>query len=538
MTPSTQAQTPWLASLGDDALGADLAAFAAHLAHERRMSPRTVEHYMRDLTPPLAMYLHRDGARVGTCDVTLLSLRGWLGSRAKDRTGATIARNISSARAFFRFAKHTHRIEIDPSALLKSPKVRKPLPQIVSIPDAGRLMDIPPDAPALKRTSETARKRLVLRDQAMLELMYSSGLRVSELTGLNVLDVDNSRGVAARVLGKGEQRAHRSGGRHGAQRARTLSLRSPTAVRSENRHTRRASSCFSSTRGRRIAVRDVQTLVARYGQLATGRPGIHPHTLRHACATHLLDAGADLRVIQELLGHASLFHHATLSTHRVARAGSCEGIRPGAPLGARSQPGQQHGRHRADPCVSLRICMDVVHSTTVLAVRRGDRAAIAGDGQVTLGNTVVKHGAKKVRRLADGSALVGFAGAAADGFTLLERLESKLKEHRGQLARACVELAKEWRMDRVLRRLEAMLIALDAKGTYLVSGNGDVIEPDEGCVAIGSGGPYAFAAARALLAHSEPERGRDRARVAAHRGRHLHLHQPIDHYRRAFRSGN
>jgi ATP-dependent HslUV protease subunit HslV len=146
--------------------------------------------------------------------------------------------------------------------------------------------------------------------------------------------------------------------------------------------------------------------------------------------------------------------------------------------------------------------MDRIHATTVVAVRRGERAAIAADGQVTLGNTVVKHGARKVRRLGDGHVLVGFAGAAADAFTLFERLEGKLGEHRGHLARACVELAKEWRMDRVLRRLEAMLIALDARGTYLISGTGDIIEPDQGVVAIGSGGPYALAAARALLEHT------------------------------------
>jgi ATP-dependent HslUV protease subunit HslV len=147
--------------------------------------------------------------------------------------------------------------------------------------------------------------------------------------------------------------------------------------------------------------------------------------------------------------------------------------------------------------------METIHATTIVAVRRDGRAAIAGDGQVTLGNTVVKNTARKVRRICDGQVVVGFAGAAADGFTLFERLEGKLKEHRGHLARACVELAKEWRLDRVLRRLEAMLIAMDGKSTFLISGTGDVIEPDEGCVAIGSGGPYALAAARALLAHSQ-----------------------------------
>lgn len=161
--------------------------------------------------------------------------------------------------------------------------------------------------------------------------------------------------------------------------------------------------------------------------------------------------------------------------------------------------------------------MEIIHATTIVAVRRDGRAAIAGDGQVTLGNTVVKNTAKKVRRIGDGQVVVGFAGAAADGFTLFERLEAKLKEHRGHLARACVELAKEWRMDRVLRRLEAMLIAMDAKSTLLISGTGDVIEPDEGCVAIGSGGPYALSAAKALLAHSQLPAGeiaREALRIA------------------------
>jgi ATP-dependent HslUV protease subunit HslV len=143
-----------------------------------------------------------------------------------------------------------------------------------------------------------------------------------------------------------------------------------------------------------------------------------------------------------------------------------------------------------------------IHGTTVVAVRRGDRAAIAADGQVTLGNTVVKRQARKVRRLHGGKVLVGFAGGAADAFALFDRLESKLEAHRGHLARACVELAKEWRLDKALRRLEAMLIALDDKQTFLVGGTGDLIEPDEGVVAIGSGGPYALAAARALVAHS------------------------------------
>ena len=143
------------------------------------------------------------------------------------------------------------------------------------------------------------------------------------------------------------------------------------------------------------------------------------------------------------------------------------------------------------------------HSTTILAVRRGDHAAMAGDGQVTLGQTVMKGKARKVRRLGEGGRVVaGFAGASADAFTLLDRFEAKLKGHQHNLGRASVELAKEWRTDRFLRRLEAMLIVMDSTTTLLISGTGDVVEPDEGVIAIGSGGNYALAAARALLKHT------------------------------------
>lgn len=142
------------------------------------------------------------------------------------------------------------------------------------------------------------------------------------------------------------------------------------------------------------------------------------------------------------------------------------------------------------------------HATTILAVRRSGAVAIGGDGQVSLGNTIVKADAAKIRRLAEGSVLVGFAGSAADSFALMERFEAKLKDHPGNLPRAATELAKEWRTDRVLRRLEAMLIAVDARHTLLLSGSGDVIQPADGIVGIGSGGNYALAAARALVAHS------------------------------------
>jgi ATP-dependent HslUV protease subunit HslV len=143
--------------------------------------------------------------------------------------------------------------------------------------------------------------------------------------------------------------------------------------------------------------------------------------------------------------------------------------------------------------------------TTVLAVRRGHRVVLAGDGQVTLDHTIVKHGGRKVRRLADGKVLAGFAGGAADGFALLQRFEDKLGEHQGRLERAAVELVREWRTDRVLRRLEAMLVVADTERTLLLSGTGDLIEPDDGVLGVGSGSVAATAAARALLTHTTLE---------------------------------
>ncbi|HYO24127.1 MAG TPA: ATP-dependent protease subunit HslV [Lacipirellulaceae bacterium] len=143
-----------------------------------------------------------------------------------------------------------------------------------------------------------------------------------------------------------------------------------------------------------------------------------------------------------------------------------------------------------------------IRSTTILSVRKEGRVAIGGDGQVSLGQTVVKSDAVKIRKLMEGKVLVGFAGAAADAFALMERLEAKLKDHPANLPRAATELAKDWRMDRALRRLEAMVVVVDAKSTLLVSGTGDVIQPSDGIIAIGSGGNYALAAARALSQHS------------------------------------
>ena len=144
-----------------------------------------------------------------------------------------------------------------------------------------------------------------------------------------------------------------------------------------------------------------------------------------------------------------------------------------------------------------------IRSTTILSVRRNDKVVVAGDGQVTLGDTIMKSGARKVRRLYNDKVIAGFAGATADAFALFQRFESKLEQFHGQLNRAAVELAKDWRTDKMMRNLEALLVVADNQSTLIISGNGDVIEPDDGIVAIGSGGPYSLSAARALLLHTD-----------------------------------
>ena len=147
--------------------------------------------------------------------------------------------------------------------------------------------------------------------------------------------------------------------------------------------------------------------------------------------------------------------------------------------------------------------METFHGTTVLSVRKGDRVALGGDGQVTIGATIMKDKASKIRRLAEGRVLAGFAGAVADAFTLFERFEGKLSQFNNNLIRAAVELGKEWRTDKYLRQLEALLAVSDAEKSLLIAGSGEIIEPDDGIIAIGSGGPYALAAARSLVAHSD-----------------------------------
>jgi ATP-dependent HslUV protease, peptidase subunit HslV len=145
----------------------------------------------------------------------------------------------------------------------------------------------------------------------------------------------------------------------------------------------------------------------------------------------------------------------------------------------------------------------MIHSTTIICVRHKGQLAIAGDGQVTMGQTILKHTAKKLRRLHKGQVLAGFAGATSDAFALFSRFEGKLEEYKGNLSRAAIELAKDWRLDKALRRLEALMIVADKESSFLISGTGDVVEPDDGIIAIGTGGPFALAAARALIGHTD-----------------------------------
>jgi integrase/recombinase XerC len=287
-------------------LAAHLEDFRTYLTHEQRASPRTVEHYLRDLDALADFVRGRAGADATLKHVTLLVLRAWLSERSKRRGTATLSRNVSSVRAFFRWARHVGRVDEDPTATLRAPKIRKKLPDTLTVPDAGRLMDAPGERRSASKRKDLDDRRAVLiaRDRLMLELIYGSGLRVSEAVGLDLDEV--SAGVStARVLGKGsKERVVPLGAPTLAAYAAWLALRPRMADPRTGFLDPKA--VFIGRGGKRITVRQVQYLVAEYGELATGSPGVHPHQLRHACATHLLDAGADLRMIQELLGHASL----------------------------------------------------------------------------------------------------------------------------------------------------------------------------------------------------------------------------------------
>jgi integrase/recombinase XerC len=219
-------------------------------------------------------------------------LRGWLGTLARVVSPASVARKIAAVKAFFRFLHRRALVERDPAAELASPKVRKPLPTFLGVDAAREVVESPDD--------DTPSGR---RDRALLEVLYGSGLRVSELAGLDLADVD-LRGASVRVRGKGNKERIAPLGRAAVRAIETyLERRAALPRPGAAPHT---TALFLSTRGARIGVRQVQILVHRYGAIGAGRADLHPHALRHTCATHMLEGGADLRAIQELLGHASL----------------------------------------------------------------------------------------------------------------------------------------------------------------------------------------------------------------------------------------
>lgn len=284
-----------------DDLARQLEEFRSHLADERRASPLTVSTYMRDLEA-LQAYCVAQELPLDARKLRTGTLRAFLAGSFDGNTASTMARKVSAVRAFFRYLEKRGKLTDNPAASLTRPKVPKPLPEFVTVEDAFRVVAAPG-----KRTDDPADERraqaVVLRDAAILELLYSSGARVSEVAGLSLGSVDLGAGHA-RVLGKGQKERLVPLGGECVAALRAYLPRRPDLVDKDGQQD--ATALFVGRFGTRLGARQVQNVVQRYGMLATGRPDLHPHTLRHTCATHLLDAGADLRSIQELLGHASL----------------------------------------------------------------------------------------------------------------------------------------------------------------------------------------------------------------------------------------
>jgi integrase/recombinase XerC len=266
--------------------------FASYLDNERRSSPNTRSAYLRDLGQLAAFAAERLGAPPQLQDLEVHLLRGWLGSLARTHAPPSIARKIGAARAFLRWLHRRGLIARNAALELSLPKVRRPLPTFLDVDAAAEVMTAP--------GTDSGEG---VRDRAMLELLYGCGLRVSELCGLDVGDVDLGADAATvRVVGKGNKERAVPLGSHGVAALRAwLEVRAGMARRGRDEE-----AMFVARSGRRLGVRRVQVLVQRYGALGAGRADLHPHALRHTCATHLMDGGADLRAIQKMLGHSSL----------------------------------------------------------------------------------------------------------------------------------------------------------------------------------------------------------------------------------------
>jgi integrase/recombinase XerC len=268
-----------------------VAAFLIHLDAERRASVHTVTAYRRDLASLVAFAYEKRARTVAHLDLYLL--RGWLGTFARTHSATSVARKVAAARTFLRWLRRRGIIKANPADELASPKVRRPLPTFLSVDAAKQVVE----APSLDHAGGT-------RDRAMLELLYGSGLRVSELAKLDLSSVDLGAGQA-RVQGKGNKERIVPLGRASIDAVRAY-LDARTGLVHPRTRTQDARALFLSLRGARLTVRAVQAIVQKYGALGAGRADLHPHALRHTCATHMLDGGADLRAIQEMLGHASL----------------------------------------------------------------------------------------------------------------------------------------------------------------------------------------------------------------------------------------
>jgi integrase/recombinase XerC len=288
---------------GLDGIGRRIERFVEHLEGERRASPHTVAAYRRDLGQLAVFLRQRRGREVDIGDVDKLSLRAWLAELAQNRSCATIGRKLAAVRALFLFLERREQVRTNPAALLGTPKQRRKLPAFLGVDAAAQVMTAPTGAYAPAQPSNRAQAEL-LRDVVLLELLYGCGLRVSELAALDLGHLSLSE-RQVRVVGKGrKERLVPLGSRALA------ALRAYLPQRPLLRHTKTAEldarALLVSRRGQRLGIRRIQTLVRRYGALGAGRPDLHPHALRHSCATHMLDGGADLRAIQELLGHSSL----------------------------------------------------------------------------------------------------------------------------------------------------------------------------------------------------------------------------------------